>query len=67
VRPCRIRALPSRYQRPARRKFRNVSKNLPETTNLNHQDIFRRVFICASSLGVAPAALMDSAESGGRV
>jgi hypothetical protein len=25
------------------RKFRNVSRKRPETTNLNHQTIFRRV------------------------
>jgi hypothetical protein len=41
----------SRYQRRARRKFRNVAKNRPETTNLNHQNIIRRVFIAASSPG----------------
>jgi hypothetical protein len=28
-----------------RRRFMNVSKNRPETTNLNHQYTIRRVFI----------------------
>ena len=31
---------------PARREFRNFSRNRPETTNLNHQYAIRRVFIC---------------------
>src|SRR5450756_584818 len=34
------------YERLTRREFRNVARNRPETTNLNHQNAIRRVFIC---------------------
>ena len=38
-----------------RRRFRNFSRNRPEITNLNHQYVIRRVFICLSSMpGVGP-------------
>jgi hypothetical protein len=37
-----------RYERRGFRKFRNVSRNRPETTNLNHQYVFRRVDISPS-------------------
>jgi hypothetical protein len=42
----RVRAA-KRYQR--RRKLKNVSKNRPDTTNLNHQYAIRCVDICSSS------------------
>ena len=38
------------YERLEGRKFRNFSRNRPETTNLNHQYVFRRVVICPSSI-----------------
>ena len=55
----------NRYQRLARRRFMNVSKNRPETTNLNHQYAIRRVFIdpVLDQLS-GPGSVMDSAESG---
>jgi hypothetical protein len=34
------------YQRRARRRLKNFSRNRPETTNLNHQYAIRRVDIC---------------------
>jgi hypothetical protein len=37
-----------RHERFTRRKLKNVSMNRPETTNLNHQYIIRRVFIGAA-------------------
>src|SRR5258708_39387823 len=36
------------------RKLRNFSKSRPETTNLNHQYISRRAFICALLDGSLP-------------
>jgi hypothetical protein len=39
----------ARYERLAR-KFRNFSRNRPETTNLNHQYAIRRIFIAPSSM-----------------
>jgi hypothetical protein len=36
----------NRYQRRARRRLKNFSRNRPETTNLNHQYAIRRVDIC---------------------
>jgi hypothetical protein len=46
----------------------NVSKNRPETTNLNHQYAIRRVFIdpVLDQLS-GPGSVMGSAESGNRV
>ena len=47
-----------------RRRFRNFSRNRPETTNLNHQNAIRRVFVfmvLSSVLEVAPTGIMDSA------
>jgi hypothetical protein len=32
------------------RKFRNFSRNRPETTNLNHLYAFRRIFIVLPSM-----------------
>jgi hypothetical protein len=53
----------------ARRKFRNFSRNRPETTNLNHQYAIRRVFICAAlDTGSGPRpGTIDSAEAAGRM
>jgi hypothetical protein len=55
----------NRYRRLPRRRFMNVSKNRPETTNLNHQYAIRRVFIdpVLDQLS-GPGSVMDSAESG---
>jgi hypothetical protein len=56
--------LGSRYMRFTRRRFRNFSRNRPETTNLNHQNAIRRVFVFmvpSSVLEVAPTGIMDSA------
>jgi hypothetical protein len=37
--------LARRHERFSPRKLKNVSKNRPEMTNLNHQYAIRRVFI----------------------
>ena len=51
-----------------RRSLRNFSRNRPETTNLNHQYAFRRIFIFSSlMLTVAPARTLVSAEPRDRV
>ena len=48
---------PRRHERFTRRKLKNVSMNRPETTNLNHQYIIRRVFtVLPSLLTVLPIA-----------
>jgi hypothetical protein len=36
------------HERRVRRKPKNVSKNRPDATNLNHQNANRRVFISFS-------------------
>lgn len=43
---CRMHWPTNRYQRRARRRLKNFSRNRPETTNLNHQYAIRRVDIC---------------------
>jgi hypothetical protein len=48
-----------RYQR--RRKLKNVSKNRPDTTNLNHQYAIRCVDICTSSCWGHPNGHLNSA------
>jgi len=54
----------NRYQRRARRKLKNFSRNRPETTNLNHQYAIRRVVMvpypCAPNVA---HRIMDSAGS----
>jgi hypothetical protein len=54
-----------RYQR--RRKLKNVSKNRPDTTNLNHQYAIRCVDICSSSCWGRPNGHLNSVELGDRV
>jgi hypothetical protein len=54
-----------RYQR--RRKLKNVSKNRPDTTNLNHQYAIRCVDICSSSCWGRPNRHLNSAEPGDRM
>ena len=52
-----------RCQPLTRRKFRNLSRNRPDTTNLNHQYAIRRVFMCAVLDRLkAPTGIMDNAE-----
>jgi hypothetical protein len=41
----RPKAPSRRHERFSPRKLKNVSKNRPEMTNLNHQYAIRRVFI----------------------
>jgi hypothetical protein len=54
--PERADPLPSNFVTMASyRKFRNFSNNRPETTNLNHQNITRRVLMC-SVLDGGPSA-----------
>ena len=58
----------NRYERLVRRKFMKVSKNRPETTNLNHQYAIRRVFIFpVLDPRNGPGQHMDNAESGNRM
>jgi hypothetical protein len=45
---------PRRHERFTRRKLKNVSMNRPETTNLSHQYIIRRVFIGAALAADCP-------------
>jgi hypothetical protein len=54
-----------RYQR--RRRLKNVSKNRPDTTNLNHQYAIRCVDICSSSCWDRPNGHLNSVEPGDRV
>ena len=55
----------SRYGRLLRR-FRNFSKNRPETTNLSHQYTIRRVFICpVLDAWSAPGRIVGSSEPDG--
>jgi len=65
----------NRYQRRARRRLKNFSRNRPETTNLNHQYAIRRVDICrildapsgpASWIAPKPEAGCDMVHIGGR-
>jgi hypothetical protein len=63
VRSSHARAA-KRYQR--RRKLKNVSKNRPDTTNLNHQYAIRCVDICSSSCWGRPNRHLNSAEPGDR-
>jgi hypothetical protein len=53
----------TRYERRARRKSRNFSRNRPETTNLNHQYAIRRVLIGVVLDARWPVGIMDSAEA----
>jgi hypothetical protein len=54
---------PQRCQERVMRKFRNFSRNRPETTNLSHQYAIRRVFICpVLDAGSVPGRLVNSAE-----
>lgn len=47
------------------RRFRNFSRNRPETTNLSHQYTIRRVFICpVLDAGSVPGRIVNSAEPG---
>jgi hypothetical protein len=46
-----------------RRRLKNVSRNRPEATNLNHQNANRRVFI-SSLLQCGLVAAADSPKSG---
>jgi hypothetical protein len=65
----------NRYQRRARRRLKNFSRNRPETTNLNHQYAIRRVDIYrildapsgpASWIAPKPEAGCDMVHIGGR-
>jgi hypothetical protein len=65
----------NRYQRRARRRLKNFSRNRPETTNLNHQYAIRRVDICrildapsgpASWIAPKPKAGCEMVHIGGR-
>jgi hypothetical protein len=65
----------NRYQRRARRRLKNFSRNRPETTNLNHQYAIRRVDICrildapsgaGSWIAPKPEAGCDMVHIGGR-
>jgi hypothetical protein len=65
----------NRYQRRARRRLKNFSRNRPETTNLNHQYAIRRVDICrildapsgpASWIAPKPETGCDMVHIGGR-
>jgi len=55
------------YERLARRRLKNFSKNRPERTNLNHQYAIRRVFIVSSSPLKRSRHISDSAKGGKRV
>ena len=46
------------------RKFRNFSRNRPETTNLNHQYAIRRVLIDRSLMCWSSQRITDSAKAG---
>jgi hypothetical protein len=47
------------------RKFRNASNNRPETTNLNHQYIIRRVLMCSVLDGVPAASWLARERAAG--
>jgi hypothetical protein len=63
-RRSRMRRL-SRYERRMRRRLKNVSRNRPDATNLNHQNANRRVFMCLSCNAVCCTA--DRPKLGARV